>query len=414
MTQTKNHCTGTDRKGDNIQTIQQGTMNFHRILNPIHRKLVHDVRWIQNPVTGSKIVTKILASGCVFGLVTLSAVLWSMLISIKTSAQPNITAFSSMDYRHFHFISWVSNLNWWSCCTSLNCHVLLKRDQWDWGRRLRLNRIPNALAIGCNSFSHNLLGAPNTTIWKRGSFVGFFADLQLSRLFKSRDEQYKDKERIQQLLLFLSQCVADISLLFQYNLKKGEVSAHLHLKSLQKSWRIFWNTTTRLVFILLRHHAISKSSRLLLNPWHRISLRSTCFYCSRNRIFVWPVVHDDCPFLWYTIFFQQKKLWPHLCICKAIFVLTNMAMFIRKSNKSNPHKLTVTSNKKIHRTKRNKNVEVWCPPAPKNHVKYLRASPTEMPFQNWYTANTNNFRLTDFCQVKINHTIGLSNKHRTA
>ena len=43
-----------------------------------------------------------------------------------------------------------------------------------------------------------------------------------------------------------------------------------------------------------------------------------------------------------------------------------------------------------------------CPPAPMNYtyvrpplwVKYLRASPAEMPFQNWYTANTNHFRLT--------------------
>jgi len=35
------------------------------------------------------------------------------------------------------------------------------------------------------------------------------------------------------------------------------------------------------------------------------------------------------------------------------------------------------------------------PPAPTNHVKYLRAGPAEMPFQNWYTANTNHFHLTD-------------------
>ena len=32
------------------------------------------------------------------------------------------------------------------------------------------------------------------------------------------------------------------------------------------------------------------------------------------------------------------------------------------------------------------------PPAPMNHVKYLRA---EMPFGNWYTADTNHFRMTD-------------------
>jgi len=49
-----------------------------------------------------------------------------------------------------------------------------------------------------------------------------------------------------------------------------------------------------------------------------------------------------------------------------------------------------------------------------NHVKYLRAGPAEMPFQNWYTANTNHLRLTDVCQVEINNTTGLSNKHRTA
>jgi len=62
--------------------------------------------------------------------------------------------------------------------------------------------------------------------------------------------------------------------------------------------------------------------------------------------------------------------------------------------------------------------EMWhvvtTPPAPMNHVKYLSAGPAEMPFQNWYTANTNHFRLTDFCQVEINNTTGLSNKHRIA
>jgi len=36
------------------------------------------------------------------------------------------------------------------------------------------------------------------------------------------------------------------------------------------------------------------------------------------------------------------------------------------------------------------------PPAPMNHVKYLRAGPAEMPFRTWYTANTNHFCLTDF------------------
>ena len=30
-----------------------------------------------------------------------------------------------------------------------------------------------------------------------------------------------------------------------------------------------------------------------------------------------------------------------------------------------------------------------------NHVKYLRAGPAEIPFRNWYTANTNHFEMTD-------------------
>ena len=53
------------------------------------------------------------------------------------------------------------------------------------------------------------------------------------------------------------------------------------------------------------------------------------------------------------------------------------------------------------------------PPAPMNHVKYLRAGPAEMPFQTWYADNTNHFRLTDFCQVEIKNTTGLSNKPST-
>jgi len=41
------------------------------------------------------------------------------------------------------------------------------------------------------------------------------------------------------------------------------------------------------------------------------------------------------------------------------------------------------------------------PPAPMNHVKYLRAGPAEMPFLNWYTANTNNLSdLTDSVKIK--------------
>ena len=53
-------------------------------------------------------------------------------------------------------------------------------------------------------------------------------------------------------------------------------------------------------------------------------------------------------------------------------------------------------------------------PAPMNHSKYLRACPAKMPFQNWYTTNTNYFRLSDFCQMEMNNTTGLSNKHHTA
>jgi hypothetical protein len=48
------------------------------------------------------------------------------------------------------------------------------------------------------------------------------------------------------------------------------------------------------------------------------------------------------------------------------------------------------------------------------YVKYSRAGSAEMPFQNWYTGNTNNFRLPDFFQVEIRNTTGLCNKHRTA
>jgi len=54
------------------------------------------------------------------------------------------------------------------------------------------------------------------------------------------------------------------------------------------------------------------------------------------------------------------------------------------------------------------------PPAPMNHVKYLRAGPAKMPFQTWYTVNTNHFRLTDFCQAEIKDTTVLSNKPSTA
>jgi len=46
------------------------------------------------------------------------------------------------------------------------------------------------------------------------------------------------------------------------------------------------------------------------------------------------------------------------------------------------------------------------PPAPMNHANYLRAGPAEMPFQNWYTANTNHFRLTDSVMWKSKRQLG--------
>jgi len=46
------------------------------------------------------------------------------------------------------------------------------------------------------------------------------------------------------------------------------------------------------------------------------------------------------------------------------------------------------------------------PPAPMNHIKYLMAGPAEMPFQNWYTANTNHFCRTDFCQAELTTQMG--------
>jgi len=46
------------------------------------------------------------------------------------------------------------------------------------------------------------------------------------------------------------------------------------------------------------------------------------------------------------------------------------------------------------------------PPAPMNHVEYLRAGPAELPFQNWYTANTNHFHLTDSVRWKSKTQLG--------
>ena len=51
-------------------------------------------------------------------------------------------------------------------------------------------------------------------------------------------------------------------------------------------------------------------------------------------------------------------------------------------------------------------LHVCMPPAPMNRVKYLRAGPAEMPFQNWYTANTNHFHLTDSVSWKSKTQLG--------
>jgi len=45
----------------------------------------------------------------------------------------------------------------------------------------------------------------------------------------------------------------------------------------------------------------------------------------------------------------------------------------------------------------------FAPPAPYESCKIFEG-PSKMPFQNWYTANTNHFRMTDFCQLEINNT----------
>jgi len=48
-----------------------------------------------------------------------------------------------------------------------------------------------------------------------------------------------------------------------------------------------------------------------------------------------------------------------------------MAIYVRRSNKNNPHKLTVTSTKNSHNTERSKNVEVRCVKLRSNHPKNL-------------------------------------------
>jgi len=52
------------------------------------------------------------------------------------------------------------------------------------------------------------------------------------------------------------------------------------------------------------------------------------------------------------------------------------------------------------------------PPLEIIHVKYLRAGPVEMPFQNWYTAKS--FRFDRFCKVEIQKTTLLNAKPSTA
>jgi len=51
-------------------------------------------------------------------------------------------------------VSPISQLNQCSSSLPLFCHILLKRDQFDWDSRLRLNDTP--IAIGCTLFSHSM------------------------------------------------------------------------------------------------------------------------------------------------------------------------------------------------------------------------------------------------------------------
>jgi len=74
--------------------------------------------------------------------------------------------------------------------------------------------------------------------------------------------------------------------------------------------------------------------------------------------------------------------WLHVCFC-APYIL-----FVRDIDMTHSYVTFIW------------HIRTWCPPAPMNHVKYLRAGPAEMPFQNWYTANTNHFRLTDSVRWK--------------
>ena len=62
--------------------------------------------------------------------------------------------FDSTAYCNWSVISSISNLNRWSSSLGLFCHVPVKRDQWDWDYRLRLNDTPNA--IGCTWIMNRL------------------------------------------------------------------------------------------------------------------------------------------------------------------------------------------------------------------------------------------------------------------
>jgi len=49
------------------------------------------------------------------------------------------------------------NLNRWSGSLGHFCHVVLKRDQWDWDWRLRSNDTPNAIGCTNNECIHTLI-----------------------------------------------------------------------------------------------------------------------------------------------------------------------------------------------------------------------------------------------------------------
>lgn len=154
----------------------------------------------------------------------------------------------------------------------------------------------------------------------------------------------------------------------------------------------FWNTVTFFLKFLTTIIIPTKqicSERLKVSPcchsfWHR---------CPRRRAWSWGILSvrehstNDC--CWYEAIFKSKpaihtagKLCQHdahdTCACE---------LYFQQSVTRPP---------------------LWSMP------KQLRASPADMPLRSWYTACTNHFRLTDFCQAKIINTTGLSNKPSTA